>query len=153
MGPPPHRCWTWCCSCRARVARAESLLIWRRAPRRASRWVSNRYRQTSSVGDMLSNLKWKSLKDRRSQANINNFFKYINDKLVINSKNKPLRPSTPPRHSTRTNHPLFFCVTPGTPSYRQDTFFPRTIKQWNLLPTQAVLSQSLEEFQSLLKII
>ena len=117
--------------------------------RRAARWVSNRYRQTSSVGDMLSNLKWKSLKDRRSQANINNFFKYINDKLVINSKNKPLRPSTPPRHSTRTNHPLFFCVTPGTPSYRQDTFFPRTIKQWNLLPTQAVLSQSLEEFQSL----
>ena len=118
--------------------------------RRAARWVSSRYRQTSSVEDMISNLQWTSLKSRRIQANKNNLFKYANNKLQIYSINKPLRSSIPPRHSSRNNHPLFFNYPPGAPSYRQETFFPRTIKLWNDLPTQAVVSQSLEEFQSLI---
>ena len=118
--------------------------------RRAARWVSSRYRQTSSVEDMISNLQWTSLKSRRTQASKNNLFKYANNKLQIYSKTKPLRSSIPPRHSSRINHPLFFNYPPGAPSYRQETFFPRTIKLWNDLPTQAVVSQSLEEFQSLI---
>ena len=33
--------------------------------RRAARYVTNRQRNTSSVGDMLQHLKWRSLEDRR----------------------------------------------------------------------------------------
>ena len=36
--------------------------------RRAARWVVNCYRQTSSVGDMLEELEWQPLEDRRRRT-------------------------------------------------------------------------------------
>ena len=118
--------------------------------RRAARWVSSRYRQSSSVEDMLTDLNWPPLQTRRNQANLKNFYKYLNSELVVCSKYRPIRPAIPTRNSSRRNHSLFFSIPPGTPAYRQGTFFPRTIKQWNALPAHTVICESLEEFESLL---
>ena len=57
--------------------------------RRAARWVVSRYRQTSSVSDMLQDLNWPSLQSRRRQARPVNMYKYIHGLLVIDSPSAP----------------------------------------------------------------
>jgi hypothetical protein len=39
-----------------------------RVQRRAARFVTNKYRNTSSVGNMLQHLEWRSLSDRRKDS-------------------------------------------------------------------------------------
>ena len=116
--------------------------------RRAARWVVNRYRQTSSVSDMLSDLQWPSLQTRRRQARLANLFKHVNNLMVIDSSVAP-SPQTPNplRPCTRQSHPLTFENKGCRTSYRQSSFFPRTIREWNALPEPAVLSKTLEAFR------
>ena len=116
--------------------------------RRAARWVVNRYRQTSSVSDMLTNLQWESLETRRRQARLSNLYKYVNGLVVIDSAVAPsLQTPNPLRPSTRQSHPLTFENKGCRTLYRQSSFFPRTIREWNALPASAVLSKSLEAFR------
>jgi uncharacterized protein (UPF0305 family) len=42
-----------------------------RVQRRAARFVTNKYRNTSSVGNMLQHLEWRSLQDRRKDSRLN----------------------------------------------------------------------------------
>ena len=108
----------------------------------------NRYRQTSSVSDMLTNLQWESLQARRRQARLSNLYKYVNGLVIIDSAVAPsLQTPNPLRPSTRQSHPLTFENKGCRTLYRQSSFFPRTIREWNALPATAVLSKSLEEFR------
>lgn len=51
---------------------------------------------------------------------------------------------------TRKNHSLTLKpYSPSTECFKQ-SFFPRTIPEWNALPAEAVLSGSPEEFKSLI---
>ena len=43
--------------------------------RTATRWACRRWRNTSSVGDMLDKLEWPSLEDRREQSSFAFFYK------------------------------------------------------------------------------
>ena len=45
--------------------------------RRAARSVTNDYSSYSSVTDMLSNLKWQSLENRRTNKRLTMFFKIV----------------------------------------------------------------------------
>ena len=45
--------------------------------RRAARYATNRYRNTSSVTDMLDNLEWETLESRRTKIQLVMFFKII----------------------------------------------------------------------------
>ena len=108
----------------------------------------NRYRQTSSVSDMLTNLQWESLETRRRQARLSNLYKFVNGQVVIDSAVAPsLQTPNPLRPSTRQSHPLTFENKGCRTLYRQSSFFPRTIREWNALPATAVLSKSLEAFR------
>jgi hypothetical protein len=48
-----------------------------RVQRRAARFVTNKYRNTSSVGNMLQHLEWRSLQDRRKDSRLNMFYKIV----------------------------------------------------------------------------
>ena len=50
---------------------------------RAARFVTNKYRNTSSVGNMLQYLEWRSLQDRRKDSRLNMFYKIVNNKVEI----------------------------------------------------------------------
>ena len=63
---------------------------------RAARYVTNRQHNTSSVGDMLQQLKWCSLEDRRRDARLVMMHKISHDKVAV-SKSDRLSP--PLRHS------------------------------------------------------
>ena len=114
--------------------------------RRAARWVVRRHRQTSSVDDMLSQLQWPTLQDRRRKARLTTFFRYATNTLVINTSRKPT--PNPEKRSTRQTHPLTYKLPSCRTSYRQQSFFPRTIGEWNRLPAEAVLSATVEGFKS-----
>ena len=50
---------------------------------RAARYVSNRFRNTSSVSSMLDALQWESLESRRTKIQLTLLFKNINDLVDI----------------------------------------------------------------------
>jgi len=58
----------------------------RHAPsrRRAARYVKNKYHNRSSVTDMLADLQWKPLKERRTEARLKMLYKVINNKIALN---------------------------------------------------------------------
>ena len=117
--------------------------------RRAARWVSNRHRQTSSVGDMLEILEWPSLKIRRRQNRLTTFYKFHTGDLVINSKTKPKKKPTN-TYNTRHSHSCSYLLKTRTQDYREQSFFPRTVNDWNLLPSETVLAESVVAFKSLI---
>ena len=54
-----------------------------RVQRRAARWVSNGYSSYSSVTDMLSNLGWRSLENRRTDRRLAMFYKIVYGLVAI----------------------------------------------------------------------
>jgi hypothetical protein len=110
---------------------------------RAARYVTNRKRNASSVGDILQHLKWRSLEDRCRDARLVIMVKICHDKVAV-SKSDRLSP--PPRHSRNMHsqsHQVPLCRT----QQRKASFPPRTIVEWNHLPHIAVLSESVESFR------
>ena len=117
-----------------------------RVQRRAARWVVRRFRQTSSVSEMLEQLQWPPLSQRRRLARLALMFKYHHGHLKIRSKSKPT-PQPPCRSSRKTNpsaYSLPYCRT----EYRKNSFFPRTVAEWNNLPTEAVTAATVGSFKS-----
>ena len=68
--------------------------------RRAARYATNRYRNTSSVTDMLDNLEWETLESRRTKIQLVMFFKIINDLVDIPSSSYLI----PANNKRRSNH-------------------------------------------------
>ena len=117
--------------------------------RRAARWVTSSYRQTTSVTALLTELDWESLESRRRKARLSTMWKYVHGQLDINSPAAPQPlPANPNRRSTRNFHPLSFHNPFSKTNYRQSSFFPKTIPDWNSLPQKAVLSDSMTSFKS-----
>ncbi|XP_076472060.1 uncharacterized protein LOC143301566 [Babylonia areolata] len=113
---------------------------------RAARWVSRRFRQTSSVDDMLLDLEWPTLQARRRHARLTMFYKVHNSLVHIDSKYLPSVSRL--SHITRKSHPLQYNIPSNRTQYRQMTFLPRTIPEWNNLPTEAATAPSLAPFQA-----
>ena len=70
--------------------------------RTAARWTCRRWRNTSSVGDMLDDLEWPSLETRREQSSLTFFYK-IHSGTVDLDKDKYLTPA-PNLRRTRASH-------------------------------------------------
>ncbi|XP_066275334.1 uncharacterized protein [Branchiostoma lanceolatum] len=114
--------------------------------RRAARFVLNRHRNTSSVSDMLDQLQWVPLQDRRRSIRLTMLYKIKHGLACVRCDAlKPLTDSNRRRrrvHSQQFRH--FNCRT----DYRLYSFFPRTVRDWNTLPEATVQSSSLATFVS-----
>ena len=73
-----------------------------KAQRTAASWTCRRWRNTSSVGDMLDELEWPSLEARREQSSLS-FFYDIHSGTVCLGKDKYLTPA-PNLRRTRASH-------------------------------------------------
>ena len=116
----------------------------------AARWTCRRWRNTSSVGDMLDKLEWPSLETRREQSSLTFFYMYkIHSGTVTVSldKDEYLTPA-PNLRRTRASHESqytrYLAYSDGLKNY----FFPRTIAMWNSLPSSVVSSKTIEEFKA-----
>ena len=82
--------------------------------RRAARWVSNDYSsyKCSSVTDMLSNLRWRSLENRRTDMHLSMFYNIVYGLVAIPRGNNL-------RHSINVANTKY-----GAIFHLQDKFFP-----------------------------
>ena len=116
--------------------------------RTAARWTCRRWRNTSSVGEMLDELDWPSLEARRDQSSLLLFHK-IHCGAVSIEKDKYMTPA----HSlktTRSSHSAQYRRHQTYSDALKNSFFPRTIPHWNSLPPSVANAQSTEEFRALL---
>ena len=119
--------------------------------RTAARWTCRRWRNTSSVGDMLDELEWPSLEARREQSSLTFFYK-IHSGTVSLDKDECLTPG-PSLQRTRASHDLQCTRCFAYSDALKSSFFPRTIPLWNSLPSSLVSSKTIEEFKGLIWII
>jgi hypothetical protein len=54
----------------------------------------------------------------------------------------------PPKRTTRNMHPLSFQVPSSSSDNRKYSFFPRTIRDWNSLPTNTAAATTLVAFKA-----
>ena len=111
---------------------------------RAAHFASNKmgaHHQYSSVTTMLCHLKWSSLKTWQKHQHLTNFCKITNRLMTVPS-------SLLPEDSwTCSNHKKFPTITVISTQY-WNSFFPRTISQWNALSAEIVESPSLDTFKA-----
>ena len=116
--------------------------------RTAARWTCRRWRNTSSVGDMLDELEWPSLEARREQSSLAFFYK-IHSGTVSLDKDKYLTPA-PNLRIARASHESQYTRYLAYSEALKNSFFPRTIPVWNSLPSSVVSSKTPEEFMALI---
>ena len=111
--------------------------------RRAARFALNRYHNTSSVSEMLQQLGWSSLQQRREDMRLTLLYKMRNS-LVDFNLHHYIQPIT---RQTRTGHPYCYQVPRSRTEQHQQSFFPRTVRQWNNLSQEAVFLPTVEAFR------
>ena len=95
--------------------------------RRAARYVTNRYERYASVTEMLKELQWDSLEERRRRQQLVMFYKIHHNQLEVN-KDAYIRQSSNSRPSRYFNNKAY--EIPGTgPEYYNNSFFPRAIRE------------------------
>ena len=108
--------------------------------RRAARFVCNRYRQTSSVTNMMAGLDWEPLIKRRRAFRMIMFYKMHSGLVAIH----PTLYLTPRQY--HTSHKYYI------PHSRIDqhafSFFPSTVRLWNKLSATTAQAPSLNAFKA-----
>ena len=110
--------------------------------RRAARYVTNRFHNTSSPSDMIRELEWESLEQRRAKWRLINCYKVIHNMINLTTSN--LIPSTSPLQSHSLNFHRPYCAT----NYLKFSHFPRTIAQWNQLSYDQKVAVDLDHFKA-----
>ena len=112
--------------------------------RRAARWVSNRHRKISC--NIMDSLEWPTLQQHHRKARLEMFFKFHHGLISISSSYLP-RP-TSSRRSSRKNNDYSYDIPSCRTQYRQMSFSPRTLPDWNSLPQEIVAADTLDCFKS-----
>jgi hypothetical protein len=97
--------------------------------RRAARYVANNHRNISSVSNFIQKQKWRPLADQRKDARRVMLYKIDRELLAINKENRLI----PTGRNTRQSHNRSFQIPSSRIDTRKMSFFPRTVRDWNLL--------------------
>ena len=113
--------------------------------RRAARYVLGRYRRRASVTEMLSELQWSTLKERRLTSKLGMMYKINNDLVALTTEDLQMEHlNRPGRHS---NSYAFKIPYAKRDAYK-NSFVPTTIRAWNNLPNSIAGSPSLDTFKA-----
>ena len=110
--------------------------------RRAARWVLNDFSRYSSVTDMLQQLSWPTLQVRRRICRLQTLFKIINNECPLSIPSYYLEME----RTTRHYHPRRYILPTSSTNIFQQSFFYRTIREWNALPPRTVDSVDIDQF-------
>jgi len=111
---------------------------------KAVRFVKGNYSRTASVTTMRESLKWPTLQQRRCVARLTMFHKATNNMSAVNIPEHFERSSKP---TPRGQHQVFANIHSNLELYRL-SYFPRTIRCWNLLPISLTQLPTHTAFQS-----
>ena len=112
--------------------------------RRSARFVTNRYRNTSSVTNMLDYLFWESNETRRSKLQLIVLYKIVHGLIDI----PPTDYLTQTSSRTKTAHKYKYQQYSTSTNCFKYSFFRGTIPLWNRLPTAAAEAPSLVSFKN-----
>ena len=108
----------------------------------AARWVLSDYSYHSSVSSMLEQLNWLRLAKRRKQQRHNLFYQIMNGEIGLSS---PDYYHVTNKH-IRQHHLFHLIISPINTTSYMTSYFPRTIREWNLLPLPLIALNSLAVF-------
>ncbi len=92
--------------------------------RRAARFVTNTYQKTpGTVTNIMANLQWETLEERRQNARLSMFYKIIHNKVEIDHTQY----MTPSIRPTRSSHHLSFQKPHTSLDYYKFSFFPEPL--------------------------
>jgi hypothetical protein len=109
--------------------------------RRAARFVKGDYRTTSSTSQMISDLGWPTLQERRVNAKLVMVYRIVHHLIDI-----PPTFFRPTNLNTR-GHQLKYLVPFCRIAIYQHSFFPSGIRLWNSLPEHLATATTLEGFR------
>ena len=89
---------------------------------------------------------WESLASHRKQARLYTMYKISNHIIHVN-KTKYFTPVTETR--TRGSHGFKYFIEQTSDDIFKYSYFPRTMKEWNSLPSDIVSAKSLDIFKSM----
>ena len=110
--------------------------------RRAARFVTGDFYRTSSVNNMLHQLQWPTLQERRAESKVIMMFRIVNNLVAI-----PNECLIPTEAIVRGYNHRYLVPYARTDTY-QRSFFPDTIRLWNNLPSSIVACNSINIFKS-----
>ena len=113
--------------------------------RRAARFVNNDYSYESSPTEMIRKLEWESLKLRRRKARLNVFYKIQQNLVAIPLPPFIIRPYRLQLKLEKSHH--YRTVFASTEAYK-NSFFVRTVFQWNLLPSAIATLDTFVSFKN-----
>jgi hypothetical protein len=100
--------------------------------RKAARFCLNRYHQTDSVTKMIEKLNWKSLAQRRRAARLAVFSRVFNQEDCLSDLSSLI--TRAPLQNLRHVHPYRLKSMTCHKNVGQNSFVPRSIREWNSLP-------------------
>jgi hypothetical protein len=110
--------------------------------RRAARFTTGNFSREESVSQMITSLGWQSLHERRRAHRLTCLYKILHDDLDI-----PKSYTTPKIDRTRRGHDQQLQVHTSNLDPYTNSFFPRTVKDWNLLPQTCINQPSKTTFK------
>ena len=113
--------------------------------RRSARFVKGDYRTTSSVSQMLHDLGWRDLKDRRRDLRLALLYKIVTGHVAINPDQIGLVAAD---NRTRANHRYKFRATGASSTGLRYSFAVRTVSDWNQLPAVVVEQENPAAFKA-----
>ena len=113
--------------------------------RRVARFVKGDYRQRSSVTQMIKDLGWQSLQERRAISRLSLMYKIVHGLSEVQLPNLMRKTRT-----TRSASGKGFRNERNNKNCYRSSFLPRTIPEWNNLPDKIRNAPSLDSFKNLL---
>jgi hypothetical protein len=121
---------------------AKNVNMLEKVQRRAARFTTKNYSHEASVTDMLNSLNWTSLQDRRRAHRLTCLYKIHHDQLDISKTY--IAPKT---DRERRGHDQQFKLYNTRLAPFTNSFFPRTITDWNKLPQSTINLPSKTSFK------
>ena len=113
---------------------------------RAARFVMSDYKCTSSVTDMLRDLKWETLQDRREKARLISLYKEVHHITPCNISHH-LAKNIVGKSCTRNYHELKFNIIHPNKDCYHFSLYPRTFRIWNSLPASTKTAPDVDNFK------
>ena len=122
-----------------------------RVQKRAARFVTNTYGKDTSIRNILASLDWSPLQERRKQHRLSCLHKMINGQLDINYLDYIQPKSDRARRSYRRGHNCQFKQTHSRTDAFANSYFMRTVPEWNQLTHETVIHTDPAKFITALK--
>jgi hypothetical protein len=113
---------------------------------KAARFATGRYNRRDSVTEMRKDLGWLTLQERRFITRMSIFYKIVYSQIAIKL---PSYTHHELRFTRSANPKQYYMPTTCTDVFRF-SYFPRTIRCWNILPSQLTSVSSVDVFKDCL---